>query len=417
MKPPLTILTVLLLSLHRPCAVSAVDYPYITAEPQKTGWPLTAEERAYVVEKPVFAERPNSTDVLQKAHPPDCHPLGQVDISVVVETCVVGMNEFSWLPAFGMLAHGEIVGQYLFEPGWVVAEVSDDFVGAVEQCDSRVQIGHEHHVAAEINGGGEQHVFAEAEMLSFSGKILQPRVGPIRDNQRWLASLPIVPPQPMRRTQLAGAVAKSPEMAADHGVFVVLDDVVRAVPVADPKTAVWRERDVRWAEQISLAVLARRFHLERFCVFVRSDLRRSLFPDNLALQCALGDIALVVAEIEEFLGAVTSNIDPVSASVKFSAERADELAVAIEYDHSVLRVGGHCAMFYIDQAFSIDSHTVRILPANVTWDLHAIVMRFVPMAFRTNDRWFRTALIRRSQNRRRRTSENHAAGRRQESAS
>ncbi len=30
----------------------ALDYPHITGEPQKTGWPLTAEERAYVVEKP-----------------------------------------------------------------------------------------------------------------------------------------------------------------------------------------------------------------------------------------------------------------------------------------------------------------------------------------------------------------------------
>ena len=25
----------------------ALDYPYTTPEPQKTGWPLTAEERAY----------------------------------------------------------------------------------------------------------------------------------------------------------------------------------------------------------------------------------------------------------------------------------------------------------------------------------------------------------------------------------
>ncbi len=58
MKPTLTILTVLLLSLHRPCAVSAVDYPYVTAEPQKTEWPLTAEERAYVVEKPDHERRP-----------------------------------------------------------------------------------------------------------------------------------------------------------------------------------------------------------------------------------------------------------------------------------------------------------------------------------------------------------------------
>jgi platelet-activating factor acetylhydrolase IB subunit beta/gamma len=36
----------------------ALDYPHVTAEPQKTGWPLTVEERAYVVDKPEHERRP-----------------------------------------------------------------------------------------------------------------------------------------------------------------------------------------------------------------------------------------------------------------------------------------------------------------------------------------------------------------------
>jgi beta-glucosidase len=36
----------------------ALDYPHQTAEPQKTGWPLTPEERAYVVDKPEYERRP-----------------------------------------------------------------------------------------------------------------------------------------------------------------------------------------------------------------------------------------------------------------------------------------------------------------------------------------------------------------------
>ncbi len=44
--------------LTRSSAVQALDYPYVTAEPQKTGWPLTPEERAYVVEKPEHDRRP-----------------------------------------------------------------------------------------------------------------------------------------------------------------------------------------------------------------------------------------------------------------------------------------------------------------------------------------------------------------------
>ncbi len=37
---------------------AALDYPHVTAEPQKTGWPLTAEERAYSVDKPEYERRP-----------------------------------------------------------------------------------------------------------------------------------------------------------------------------------------------------------------------------------------------------------------------------------------------------------------------------------------------------------------------
>lgn len=36
----------------------ALEYPHVTDEPQKTGWPLTAEERAYVVDKAEHERRP-----------------------------------------------------------------------------------------------------------------------------------------------------------------------------------------------------------------------------------------------------------------------------------------------------------------------------------------------------------------------
>jgi lysophospholipase L1-like esterase len=52
----LTLLAVLLLA---PLATAlAIDYPHVTNEPQKTGWPLTAEERAYITEKAEHDRRP-----------------------------------------------------------------------------------------------------------------------------------------------------------------------------------------------------------------------------------------------------------------------------------------------------------------------------------------------------------------------
>jgi platelet-activating factor acetylhydrolase IB subunit beta/gamma len=43
---------------HFAAAAHALEYPHVTDEPQKTGWPLTAEERAYVVDKPEHERRP-----------------------------------------------------------------------------------------------------------------------------------------------------------------------------------------------------------------------------------------------------------------------------------------------------------------------------------------------------------------------
>ena len=51
---PYPILAVLLLSTTLP----ALEYARKPADPQPSGWPLTAEERAYVVEKPEYDRRP-----------------------------------------------------------------------------------------------------------------------------------------------------------------------------------------------------------------------------------------------------------------------------------------------------------------------------------------------------------------------
>ncbi len=51
--PLTTILTAL--------SAQALDYPHANAEPQKTGWPLTAEEKAYVT-KPEYERRPGSEE-------------------------------------------------------------------------------------------------------------------------------------------------------------------------------------------------------------------------------------------------------------------------------------------------------------------------------------------------------------------
>ena len=54
-----------------PLAAFALDYPWKTAEPQKTGWPLTEEERKFVL-KPEYERRPGSES---KKHLPAMWPV------------------------------------------------------------------------------------------------------------------------------------------------------------------------------------------------------------------------------------------------------------------------------------------------------------------------------------------------------
>lgn len=50
----------------------AIEYAYDTAEPQKSGWPLTAQERAYIVEKAEHERRPGRE---QNKHLPHLWPI------------------------------------------------------------------------------------------------------------------------------------------------------------------------------------------------------------------------------------------------------------------------------------------------------------------------------------------------------
>ncbi|MGB8168519.1 MAG: hypothetical protein WCF18_13560, partial [Chthoniobacteraceae bacterium] len=52
-------------------AASALEYPYSTPEPQKTGWPITEEEKAYIL-KPEYERRPGSD---QQKHLPQLWPV------------------------------------------------------------------------------------------------------------------------------------------------------------------------------------------------------------------------------------------------------------------------------------------------------------------------------------------------------
>lgn len=103
-----------------------LEYPYVTAEPQKSGWPLTPDERAYIVDKPEHDRRPGRE---ANQHKPELWPLiptaghyggdawlklheahvqtvssnkGPVDVLLVGDSITIQWND-SWSKHFGHL--------------------------------------------------------------------------------------------------------------------------------------------------------------------------------------------------------------------------------------------------------------------------------------------------------------------------
>lgn len=67
----LTCILCLMTTIANAQTQKSIEYPYITNEPQKNGWPLTPEERAYVVDKPEHDRRPGRES---NKHLPDLWP-------------------------------------------------------------------------------------------------------------------------------------------------------------------------------------------------------------------------------------------------------------------------------------------------------------------------------------------------------
>ena len=144
----------------------------------------------------------------------------------------------------GLAADLEAV-EHLLGPLGVVAQVDDHLVVLVEQRDPGVQVGHQQHVAADVEVGRER---ARRDRCSWclpsSVKYCSRALA--RSATTSCGSRPgaVVEPEAVRRLELAGLVAGAAEGPDPLGVLVVLMDVVRAVAVADVKAAVGGEGHV-----------------------------------------------------------------------------------------------------------------------------------------------------------------------------
>ena len=75
-----------------------------------------------------------------------------------------------------------------------------------------VQVRHHHHVATQVEMGGEADVVIEAQVLAVEREILQSGVRPIGHDQRRRAAGAVVEPQAMRRLHIAGITPEPPHV-------------------------------------------------------------------------------------------------------------------------------------------------------------------------------------------------------------
>ena len=116
------------------------------------------------------------------------HPLGDVDVSVVCETRIVRVNEFSGYPFLSRTAtHRIFVFSDLLSPLQILAQM-DQVIVLVQYRDPRAQIGDKKRIFELIYVGRQNKAIQRLSMYSFKSEPLKAFVRPVRyDDQRFIA--------------------------------------------------------------------------------------------------------------------------------------------------------------------------------------------------------------------------------------
>ena len=153
-----------------------------------------------------------STHALQERDTAGLHPLGDEDVTVLVEAGVVRVDEFARGPPVGLGADPETV-EHLLGPRLVVTQMDHDVIVLVEQGDAGEQVGHQQHLAPDVEVGREAlTVFLHAHGLAVERDVLEPMVGPVGDDEVDLTTGPVIEPDAVRRLVPARGGAAPPKV-------------------------------------------------------------------------------------------------------------------------------------------------------------------------------------------------------------
>ena len=165
-------------------------------------------------------------------------------------------------------------------------------------------------------------------------------------------------------------------------------DVGASVAVGDVEAAVGGKGDVRRVERLVLPL----------AVLVDASLaRRSLGPEDLALEGPLlEDLAIDVTAVEELIGALLADLDPVPAALELFSPGGDELAVLVEDGDAVGRLAGRVdGVDDVGPMLGIEADAVGVAPLELGGQLAPIVVGLIGVLTLAQDRLLDAGLVRR----------------------
>ena len=330
-------------------------------------------------------------DLPQLAHAAYLHPFDNKNIASMIETGTVGTDE---------LTRGEVIARELASrhviARRIVAEVRDDVIVPVHECDTREQVRN-YHIAVLVDIEMARRVGAveEVDVFTFEREALDALIGAVGDIQYWLRTT-CIEEDAVRAEKLASILAGAAEGADIFSLAVVLNDVTRTISIANIDIAVGRDGQVCRTELQWFTVWAwLRIRLGFFGITQREYL--FTIQRGLYYQATLN-----VAEVQKLGAAFLPDVEAVSASAELLAPALDELSLVIEDHHAVrLLACGVDSVVNVDVSLRVFADAMRVAILDVSGKFSPIVRDLVSMFSGTENGLFAAGFIRSSKNQRR----------------
>ena len=245
-------------------------------------------------------------------------PLGDDDVAVLIDGAAVGRVDDAGFP-FGL--GKAVVGAVFFVN--LVAELSGDVAGFVQEGDAALEFGKERVIATDVDGRGHAEVFLDdADEVAFEVPMFDAIVVAIANEEILVAR---IVGDAVAGFEFPFGFARAAEGFHEFTVFVELEDVVGPVTIGDEDGAICGDGDGAGVETVGV------FKKAGFLWVVES-------PDVFAGEGELDDfVGGRPSGVNEFRAVFVADFESVNVA---GADSALKLASGVVDENAARRIGG-----------------------------------------------------------------------------